>query len=642
MEKKSEWFNKRCKDALEMKKKAWNKARKRRNSRTWKEYTQARNKYTTIRREEQRNYEKNIVEKCKDEPKLFYRFINGKLKSQDTVQRLRVGGELYEREEELCEVMNEKFQTVFVQEEGFESLQNDNESLVMPTIKVEQSEVLNLLKGLDVRKSMGPDGVNGWILKECADQLVKPIYGMVMHSLRTGELPIEWKRANIIPIYKGGDKEDPLNYRPISLTSILCKICEHIIRKRWIKFLEENEMISKSQFGFQQGKSCVTNLISFYSRVTDIIQEREGWVDCIYLDLKKAFDRVPHKRLLYKLKQYGGVGGSMLVWMKNYLEGRQMRTVIRDKVSRWREVVSGVPQGSVLAPIMFLIYVNDMPEGINSYINMFADDAKLMKRIISEDSCRELQCDLDKLYDWSQIWKMDFNANKCHVLEMGRSEKRPRGEYSMGNETINKAKDERDLGVTVQDDLSPEMHIKKIVGATYRLVVNMRVAFHYMDVEMLRTLIVSIIRPRLEYAAVMWSPRHKKHIVKLERIQKMATRMIPELKELSYEERLERLRLPTLSRRRQRGDMIEMFKIVKGMEKLDREDLISRDEGITRGHRFKLKKTRCLKDVKKDSFPYRCIDVWNGLDEEVVDAANVHTFKSRYDKCCYGDGTTRA
>ena len=642
MERKNEWFNKQCKEAWEMKKRAWNKARKRRNSRTWKEYTEARNRYTTIRRDEQRKYEKNIVEKCKVEPKLFYRFINGRLKSQDSVLKLRVGEKTYEREEELCEVMNEQFQTVFVREDDFQTPQEESYVLEMPTITVEQCEILDLLKGLDVRKAMGPDGVNGWILKECADQLVKPIYEMVMHSLISGELPIEWKSANIIPIYKGGRKEDPLNYRPISLTSILCKICEHVIRKRWIKFLEDNKMISGSQFGFQQGKSCVTNLLSFYSRVTDIIQEREGWVDCIYLDLKKAFDRVPHKRLLYKLEHCGGVRGSLLEWMKNYLEGRQMRTVIRDRVSSWRGVTSGVPQGSVLAPIMFLIYVNDMPDGMNSYMSMFADDAKLMKRIKNEDCCRELQYDLDKLYEWSQTWKMDFNANKCHVLEMGKSEKRPRGEYYMGNEVIEKAEEEKDLGVTVQNDLSPEKHINKIVGATYRLLVNMRVAFHYMDVEMLRKLIVSIIRPRLEYAAVMWSPGHKKHIMKLERIQRMATRMIAELKDLPYEERLKKLNLPTLEERRLRGDMIEMFKIVKGIEKVDREDLIQRDEGRTRGHRYKLKKTRCLKKLKKDSFPYRCIDVWNELEEEVVDAKNVNIFKSRFDEYRYGDGTTRA
>ena len=186
-----------------------------------------------------------------------------------------------------------------------------------------------------------------------------------------------------------------------------------------------------------------------------------------------------------------------------------------------------------------------------------------MRKIENPDSCRELQCDLDKLHNWSQTWKMDFNTTKCHVLEMGVSEMRPRGEYRLGDAVISKAKEERDLGVTVQDDLSPGKHINKITGATYRLLVNMRVAFHYMDVEMLRKLIVSMIRPRLEYAAVVWSPHCKKHEIKLESIQRMASRMVTELRELPYEQSLEWLSLLTLKERRVRGGMLEIYRTIK-------------------------------------------------------------------------------
>ena len=184
--------------------------------------------------------------------------------------------------------MNEQLQSVFVLEDEFAIPEEDRRIPKVPDITVKEHEVLKLMKELDVRKAMGPDGVAGWILKECADQLVKPVYNIIRHTLDKGELPLEWKRANIVPIYKGGDKEDPLNYRPVSLTSVICKLCEKIIRKRWVSFLEEKEILSKRQFGFREGLSCVTNLLSFYTRVIDIIQEREGWVDCIYLDLKKS------------------------------------------------------------------------------------------------------------------------------------------------------------------------------------------------------------------------------------------------------------------------------------------------------------------------------------------------------------------
>lgn len=158
------------------------------------------------------------------------------------------------------------------------------------------------------------------MLKECKQQLADKLSNLINVSLSQGKIPMDWKRANIVPIFKGGSKEDPLNYRPVSLTSVVAKLCEKIIKDRWIKHLESNRIVTNRQFGFREGRSCVTNLISFYSRVIDIVQERDGWVECVYLDLKKAFDKVPHKRLIWKLKHVGGVRGPILDWMMDFLK----------------------------------------------------------------------------------------------------------------------------------------------------------------------------------------------------------------------------------------------------------------------------------------------------------------------------------
>ena len=147
----------------------------------------------------------------------------------------------------------------------------------------------------------------------------------------------------------------------------MSKICEIIINEQWVKYLEENKIVTNNQYGFRKGRSCVTNLLSFYTRVIEVVDNRDGWVDAVYLDIKKAFDKVPHKRLLWKLEHIG-LKGKLLKWMGDYLKDREMRTVIRDSYSSWSGVTSGVPQGSVLAPIMFQIYINDMQEGLNSYI----------------------------------------------------------------------------------------------------------------------------------------------------------------------------------------------------------------------------------------------------------------------------------
>ena len=504
---------------------------------------------------------------------------------------------------------------------------------------------LQLGRNLDGNKAIGPDGVSGHIIKECREQLIEPIYDIIKCSIETGEVPSEWKRADIIPIYKGGKQDEPLNYRPISLTSIICKLCEIILKEQWTKYLENENILSKEQYGFREKRSCVTNLLSFYSRVIEMTQERHGWVDCIYLDLKKAFDKVPHRRLIWKLEEMGGLTGRNIAWMRNYLDGREMRTIVKGETSDWRNVTSGVPQGSVLAPIMFLIYINDMPKEIKSYMSLFADDAKLLRKIEKLNDCEALQEDLNRIMEWSRKWEMEFNVNKCHVMEIGISEARPTWKYTMGMEEIKKVHEEKDLGVTIQDNLKPEKHIGKIFGDTYRMLRNIRVAFHYMDKEMMKKILTTMIRPKLEYAAVIWSPHMKKDINKLERIQRTATKMVPELEVLDYEERLKEMGLPSLRQRRERGDMITIYKLLNKLEVIDNSTLLQRETGDnrqTRGHSRKLKKGRCLKDTKKHSFPQRSIEAWNNLPEEIVTAKCVHKLKEKLDSYRNGDGTTRA
>ena len=361
------------------------------------------------------------------------------------------------------------------------------------------------------------------------------------------------------------------------------------------------------------------------------------------MDIKKAFDRVPHKRLLWKLENMGGVRGVLLEWMTDYLTKREMRTVIKDTKSTWSVVTSGVPQGSVLAPIMFQIYINDIAEGLTSYINLFADDAKLMRTVKDEEDCKRLQTDLDRIYEWSMKWKLEFNAQKCHVMEMGMSARRPSWDYRLGEKRLTKSREEKDLGVIVQDSLSPERHINRIFGAAYGLLSNIRVAFQYMDADMMRKILTCMVRPKLEYAAVVWSPHLKKDVKKLERIQKAATKMVPELRDKAYEERLREMNLLTLQDRRERGDLITMYKLVNGLERIDRQNLVTVTGGRdsrTRGHSKKIQKSHCLRDVRKYSFPHRTVDVWNGLSEEVVSATtSVHVFKEKIDKCKYGDRT---
>ena len=483
------WFNSRCVKARADKELLWKRYKRHPSAAALERYKEARNSYTRETRETIRNFEKDIIEKSEKEPKLFYNYIKSKTKKKEQISTITDEGVTYDNEKDMSEILNKNFQSVFTNEPSFDV----NQEAPIPKqrlggIKLTKERVLKALKNIDKSKAMGPDEISPWILKECAEELGQPIFMIFTNSLQQGKLPKIWKKANITPLYKKGNKSNPLNYRPVSLTSVLCKVLEKLIREEWVDMLEKQNMLTGKQFGFRQGRSCVSNLLCFYDRVTDSIQERDGWVDSIYLDFSKAFDKVPHKRLIWKLQHIGGIEGTLLKWMSDFLQGRQMSTVIRGTASENREVTSGVPQGSVLAPIMFLIYVNDLGEDISndSYINMFADDAKIQRRIRNENSCKQLQEDINKIKTWSEKWKMEFNVDKCHVVRFGISSKRPVWQYKLGDETIPSADKEKDLGIVINSKLESEDHINQITGKMHNLLANMKIAFTHIDANMVK------------------------------------------------------------------------------------------------------------------------------------------------------------
>ena len=633
-----EWYNDKCLKARKCKMRAWNRWRAVKTEERWMEFIEARNESVRINREEKYNYEKRIMDKCKSDPKLFYRHVNSKMKKREGISSLKVDGVMYDQEQDMSEVMNRCFQSVFTEEGEFEGEEVELGEGILDEVEVQEQDIMKLMEGLEVNKAPGPDGVSNWILKECRDQLVRRIHCLVSLSLSKGEVPRDWKRANIVPIFKGGSKDNPLNYRPVSLISVVGKICESVVKNAWMRYLEGNNVLNNGQYGFRRGSSCSANLLSYYSRVIEVVQERNGWVDGVYLDLKKAFDKVPHRRLLWKIAHHGGVGGRLLKWMEDYLRNREMRTTIRNGTSTWLAVTSGVPQGSVLGPVMFGIYVNDMVDGIDSYMNLFADDAKMMRRVESVNDCRNLQEDLDKISDWSKTWKMEFNLRKCKVLEFGRSERRVHWDYRMDEVSLEKSGVEVDLGVTITEGLTPDRHISRITGEVMNLLRRVKMAFTYLDSDMMRKFIVSLVRPRLEYAATVWSPHLKKDIMKLERVQRAATKMVPELRDLPYEDRLRIMNLPSLEDRRERGDLISVYKMMNGLDRVG-EELLRMDDRNTRGHGKKLKKDSCVRDIKKYSFPHRVVNVWNGLPENIVNAKTIHKFKAELDTTRYRDRT---
>ena len=260
--------------------------------------------------------------------------------------------------------------------------------------------------------------MHGKLVRELSEELGPSLVDLFLASLDTGVVPQDFRDATVVPLHKKGGRDKAENYRPISLTSIVGKILESIIKDNIVRFLDENGLIRDSQHGFTSGRSCLTNLLEFMEEISREL-DNGSCVDVVYLDFAKAFDKVPHKRLLSKL-EVRGITGQILRWIDGWLSNRRQKVSVDGELSEWAIVKSGVPQGSVLGPLLFLVYINDIDEDISSKFGKFADDSKVAKVVNTTDDAEILREDLVKLQNWSHDWQMEFNSDKCQVMHIGK------------------------------------------------------------------------------------------------------------------------------------------------------------------------------------------------------------------------------
>jgi hypothetical protein len=316
--------------------------------------------------------------------------------------------------------------------------------------------------------------------------------------------------------------------------------------------------------------------------------------------------------------------------------------VVRGSTSDNFAVTSGVPQGSVLGPILFLIFINDLPLEVISPLSLFADDSKVFSRIVAENNIEKgknvngnatLQNDLDTIARWAKTWKMEFNVDKCKIMHLGNQN--PKHTYTMEEADLVTTSEEKDLGVLIDDKLDFGIHIKSIVKKANRMLGLIRIGFACLDKEIFMNLYPVLIRPLLEYCVQVWSPHKRKYVRLIEGVQRRATKLVPNLRDLPYEERLIRLGLTSLEDRRVRGDMIETYKLITGKEDINSDKFFTMahvrgDPELT--HNMKIYKKSFRLDVRKYSFSQRVIDKWNLLGKKVVESPKTSGFKSKYDK----------
>ena len=425
------------------------------------------------------------------------------------------------------------------------------------------------------------------------------------------------------------------NYRPVSLTCISSKVVEHIVYSSIANHLERNNILTPSQHGFRPGHSCETQLISAVDDWSKAINNGDK-VDIAILDFSKAFDSVPHERLKSKLHLYG-IRDKTLCWISSFLGNRRQRVILNGQTSDWSTVLSGVPQGTVLGPLLFLLYINDICDDIKSSIRLFADDCVLYRTIKSTIDSVALQSDLNCLVSWSDKWQMNFNIKKCFMMHMTRQRKhKTTHTYNMKGSPLSTVMSHPYLGVEIQSDLRWNDQIDKISNKASKTLGMLRRNLSGCTRDIKLHAFKSLVRPQLEYASSVWDPYTVKHIHKLEMVQRRSARFI--LSDYRYtsspSSMIAKLHLQSLEARRKTARLSIFYKAVNGKVSLPLTELrqATRSTRNSSTNSFIQLGSRC--DAYKFSFFPRTIVDWNSLPFTTTNSVSLDSFRSSITSLC--------
>ena len=426
----------------------------------------------------------------------------------------------------------------------------------LPPIQIELGWLTKSLQNLNPLKAPGPDGISPTVLRSTASSIAPPLLRVMNLSLLHGSLPLDWKLSNITPVFKSANRTDIKNYRPIALTSIVCKILERAVANNINEHISSNCLGNDEQHGFTAHKSCVTQLTNaIYDWATIMDKPRPPRIDIAFLDFSKAFDVMPHHTILNKLAENFNIRGQTWYWLKAFLTGRFQRVMYQGALSSMSPVTSGVPQGSVLGPLLFNLFISDISHSLNSKCLLFADDTLIYRPIQSPADELSLQADLDAIDLWSVANGMKINTNKSMIMHMTRSTKTlALPEYSIHGSSLKITATYKYLGVVINHNLTWSDHVNSVVSKANRTLGFIWHTAGGTSPTALMSLYRSLVLPILEYGLPAWCPYTTTLSAKLERVQRRATRMFLRQQRgaMSYEDRLKTLNWQTLESRRQR------------------------------------------------------------------------------------------
>ena len=498
----------------------------------------------------------------------------------------------------------------------------------MQDLFITNNEIIESVNHLKDKILRTAENIPSYFLKRTICSLIFPISLIFNCSLAISFIPRQWKISYIIPIYKKGNKNNPLNYRPISLTSSFCRSFEHIISLKILNHLFLNNLISPKQFGFLPKRtSCIQLLDCLHSWLISFFTNKS--INIIYTDIQKAFDSVSHSKLIKTLSQYK-INRNLVEWFKEFLQERTQRVVISNTFSESLPIFSGVPQGGVIGPLLFIIYINDIATEVdsNSNIKLFADDTKIFSQ-----SNLVLQNSLDKIYHWLKERRLNLNPSKCQVLNIHRSTPIPTFDFKINNVILPKTEVFKDLGIFISNNLKWNHHINYIYRTASILSFQILKSFISTDLVILKKLYLVYIRPKMEYNTPLWSPCSIKDINQLESIQRKFTRSIfnrCNISYTSYIDRLTKLNIKTLEYRRLEFDLITFFKLINNETTIDSQTFFKPYESnySLRGNNRKYTCKYHFNNVGwQKSFFYRSVKMWNELPNELVSCKNLEHFR---------------
>ena len=622
---------------IRKKERLYKQASRLKSDRSWSKYNKVRNKVTSALRAAKKRFFEDLSNSVKI-PKQFWSAYHKLSPNQQRIpDNLSHNTETASSSQEKAELLNAFFSSCFT------TCNPSNQSTSTPvsppssplsSIVCEEDEVSHLLSTYKAKTSSGPDGISSAMLRNTSASSSPKLTALFNLSLREGKVPTEWKVSNITPIHKSGEKNMASNYRPISLLSLVSKVLERIIHNRVSNYLSSNKLLSDRQFGFRKGFSTQEALLSVTNDWHKQLSSNQQ-VAAVFFDLRKAFDSVPHHLITKSLSSFG-ISGSLLAWFTDYLAGRQQRVVLDGFSSSLSPVTSGVPQGSILGPLLFITFMdslNQLPLTSNSRLILYADDIVLYKPINNQADLNLLQEDINAISKWTKEHGLSLNSSKTNILPITRSRHPLPIHLHVDNNPISVATSVKYLGVTLSSDLSWSLHVQNTARAAKRQLGFLHRQLYQATPPARHAIYKSVILPKLEYCASVWDPHQTTLQAKLESTQKFAGRVITKNWNADYQTLLSELQWNTLKTRRTNQKLKLCYKILNNHSCIPPLMFSPHPSPSPRHpHNQMLFQPYAKTNSHKSSFFIHIIQLWNHLPSSVVSCLSPASFKSNLSK----------